>query len=57
MWYTGKDVDPIPSNLNYYWEIGYATAPITFIEDISSDSNDVSVYPKSVLDVNHNTST
>lgn len=24
MWYTGKDVDPIPSNLDYYWEIGYA---------------------------------
>jgi predicted GH43/DUF377 family glycosyl hydrolase len=45
MWYTGKDVDPIPSNLNYYWEIGYATAPITFVEDISSDSNNVSVYP------------
>jgi len=27
MWYTGKDVDPLPpaGSLNYYWEIGYAT--------------------------------
>jgi hypothetical protein len=26
MWYTGKDVDPLPANsTDYYWEIGYAT--------------------------------
>ncbi len=25
MWYTGKDVDPLPvGSLNYYWELGYA---------------------------------
>jgi hypothetical protein len=45
MRYTGKDVDPIPSNLNYYWEIGYATAPITSINDLSIDTQNVSAYP------------
>lgn len=26
LWYTGKDIDPIPANsTDYYWEIGYAT--------------------------------
>lgn len=39
MWYTGKDVDPLPPNsLDYYWEIGYATASVTDIDDINNDS-------------------
>lgn len=45
MWYTGKDVDPTPSNTNYYWEIGYATAPITSIGELSSNTDEVIVYP------------
>ncbi|HNP17553.1 MAG TPA: T9SS type A sorting domain-containing protein [Fulvivirga sp.] len=45
MWYTGKDVDPIPSNLNYYWEIGYATAQTVL--GINDDSKDqvIHIYP------------
>ncbi|MCU0435609.1 MAG: T9SS type A sorting domain-containing protein [Bacteroidia bacterium] len=47
MWYTGKDVDPLPVNsLNYYWEIGYATAPITGINEIRNDDNSfITVFP------------
>lgn len=27
MWYTGRNVDPLPvASLDYYWEIGYATS-------------------------------
>ena len=47
MWYTGKDVDPLPvGSLNYYWELGYATAPITRIDETnSSDNTMISLFP------------
>ncbi len=47
MWYTGKDVDPPPANsFNYYWEIGYATAPITGVIDITMDGNrSITLFP------------
>lgn len=47
MWYTGRDVDPLPvGSLDYYWEIGYATAPFTGIENATSpDSGSISVFP------------
>lgn len=40
MWYTGRDVDPLPvGSLNYYWEIGYATAPVANISDTTPDGS------------------
>ena len=40
MWYTGKDVDPPPANsFNYYWELGYATAPTTGISETGNTQN------------------
>lgn len=46
MWYTGKDVEPLPQDLNYYWEIGYATDSsfITGI-DVINKSNLLVAYP------------
>ncbi len=46
MWYTGRDVDPIPPSvsLNYYWELGYATAPITSIVYIGN-TNTIKIFP------------
>ena len=46
MWYTGRDVDPIPASvsLNYYWELGYATAPITSIVYIGNN-NAIAIFP------------
>jgi predicted GH43/DUF377 family glycosyl hydrolase len=46
MWYTGRDVDPIPASvsLNYYWELGYATAPITSIVYIENN-NAIAIFP------------
>jgi predicted GH43/DUF377 family glycosyl hydrolase len=43
MWYTGKDADPLPvGSLNYYWEIGYATA----IMDTNNINNSfINVFP------------
>lgn len=33
MWYTGKDVDPLPVNSpDYYWEVGYATDMTNVLE-------------------------
>ncbi len=47
MWYTGKDIDPPPANsLNYYWEIGYATALATGIVDFKNDDNSlITLFP------------
>lgn len=46
MWYTGRDVDPIPASvsLNYYWELGYATAPITSIVYLEN-KNAIAIFP------------
>lgn len=46
MWYTGRDVDPIPASvsLNYYWELGYAIAPITSIVYIGNN-NAITIFP------------
>lgn len=46
MWYTGKDVDPLPENsTEYYWEIGYATALLMGIEEFSGTAFDMQIYP------------
>lgn len=38
MWYTGKDVDPLPANsLDYYWEIGYAVSGIATLSETSAE--------------------
>ena len=53
MWYTGRDVDPIPPylSLSYYWEIGYATAPTTGINEIMDDNMSfMIVFPNPVQD-------
>ncbi|MCF8275609.1 MAG: T9SS type A sorting domain-containing protein [Flavobacteriales bacterium] len=46
MWYTGKDVDPLPENSTaYYWEIGYATSSPTGMEEFASNPNEMQIYP------------
>lgn len=46
MWYTGKDVDPIPSSLDYYWEIGYAVdSTLVSVMNNNSGENKLTVYP------------
>ena len=46
MWYTGKDVDPIPSNLDYYWEIGYAVdSTLVSVSNSISGMHSLLVYP------------
>ena len=48
MWYTGRDVDPIPpsASLNYYWELGYATAPAIGINEINiAGNNYITLFP------------
>jgi len=43
MWYTGKDVDPPPTNsTDYYWETGYAT-DMTNVLEILVIKNDKSI--------------
>ena len=40
MWYTGKDVaEPMPYQLDYYWEIGHAASMITGIHEIINPEN------------------
>lgn len=36
MWYTGKDMEPVANDLNYYWEIGYAEAPVNDLTEIEA---------------------
>lgn len=44
MWYTGRNLDPIPENsLNYYWEVGYAAE--SFIGVQNYDINLFSISP------------
>jgi predicted GH43/DUF377 family glycosyl hydrolase len=46
MWYTGRDAEPVPDQLDYYWEIGYATAPIgVFIENNVVDDVEFFISP------------
>lgn len=45
MWYTGKDIEPVANDLNYYWEVGYAEAPSNSL--IENELN-VRVYPNPV---------
>jgi predicted GH43/DUF377 family glycosyl hydrolase len=42
MWYTGKDIaELVPNDLDYYWEVGYASSTITSVMDMSNAANDV----------------
>ncbi len=53
MWYTGKDSDPLPpSSLDYFWEIGYATAPETnsVFNKKPNDKTLLTVYPNPAED-------
>lgn len=43
MWYTGKDIEPMPNDLNYFWEVGYAEG--TFGGLSSIDVSQVQVFP------------
>lgn len=46
MWYTGKDVDPLPLNsLEYFWEVGYATAPLSDMKEAPEDKNRLMISP------------
>lgn len=47
MWYTGRDADPLsPGLLNYYWELGYATAPTQPIDEIRNYNNSgITLFP------------
>lgn len=46
MWYTGKDADPLPEgSWDYYWEIGYATAPVTGINNANETASPLNVFP------------
>lgn len=46
MWYTGKDVDPLPFNsLDYYWEIGYATDQTNGAMNLSDELSSYTIYP------------
>lgn len=39
MWYTGKDVEPPTWPEPYYWDIGYATAPLSGIAEYPDNIN------------------
>jgi len=42
MWYTGKDIAELVENdLDYYWELGYASSTITSIMEMNSATDDV----------------
>lgn len=46
MWYTGKNVDPTPSNVDYYWEIGYAVdSTLLSLPNYDLNENKIIVYP------------
>lgn len=46
MWYTGKDVDPLPFNsLDYFWEIGYATGESIGIDNLGHFSREYLISP------------
>ena len=46
MWYTGKDVHPLPSNsFQYYWEIGYAFDYSLTALPLLKNSIDISLSP------------
>lgn len=46
MWYTGRNLDPLPAaSLNYYWEIGYATAPLIGIQQMNANENSLNIFP------------
>lgn len=50
MWYTGKDVDPTPSNTNYYWEIGYAVdSSALSVSDTDVNTQELIIYPNPML--------
>jgi len=53
MWYTGRDLDPLPAaSLNYYWEIGYATSEIAGLFDNSkSVAEEMELFPNPVADL------
>ncbi len=54
MWYTGRNIDPLPSSFDYYWELGYASGPVLGIENSSNETQNTIVFPnpaKSVLTV------
>ena len=40
MWYTGRNLDPVPENsLDYYWELGLATAPFSALNNFIVTDN------------------
>ena len=47
MWYTGKDVEPLPTNSpDYYWEIGYATDMTSVLEILAIENvKEISISP------------
>lgn len=47
MWYTGKDVEPLPvGSLNYYWEIGYAyDSTFSAVYETTDGKAQVQIYP------------
>lgn len=51
MWYTGRDEEPLSGSLNYFWEIGYATAPVAGINSFFKNVNEnMKIYPNPVQD-------
>jgi predicted GH43/DUF377 family glycosyl hydrolase len=55
MWYTGKDVDPLPANSSdYYWEIGYAAdSSYSLGLDENDDLSKFVIYPNPSSSVIH----
>jgi len=54
MWYTGKDVDPLPFNsLDYYWEIGYATDQTSGLINLGNENMSFKVSPNPFDDFIH----
>jgi predicted GH43/DUF377 family glycosyl hydrolase len=46
MWYTGRDLDPLPAgSTNYYWEIGYATAETNGLLNLNLQSDVIILSP------------
>lgn len=52
MWYTGKDVHPLPEgSSNYYWEIGYAIGDSLTLSTQENKWVDFKVYPNPVQEL------
>lgn len=51
MWYTARDKDSLPNNLNYFWEIGLATdsSGYSFIYENITETG-LKIYPNPALD-------